>query len=132
MVDHSLNLDTEALVAFVATTDLVRAREFYVEILGLRFVDEDDFALQVRANGVLLRITPVPDHTPAGFTVLGWSVGDIGASLAGLRATGVEAIRYPWFEQSDDGVWTAPSGDRVAWFADPDGNVLSLTQGVRS
>lgn len=130
MADHSLNLNlgTEPLVAFVATTDLVRAREFYVETLGLRFVDEDDFALQVSANGVLIRITPVPDHTPAGFTVLGWSVGDIGVTLTGLRSVGVEAIRYPWFEQSDDGVWTAPSGDRVAWFADPDGNVLSLTQ----
>lgn len=132
MDDRSTQLETAALIAFVATTDLVRAREFYVETLGLQFVSEDDFSVQVRSNGVLIRITPVPDHTPAGFTVLGWSVGDIGAVLAGMRAGGVEAIRYPWFEQSGDGVWTAPSGDQVAWFADPDGNILSLTQAVRS
>jgi len=132
MAELSLNLDAEALVAFVAITDLARAREFYVGTLGLQFVSEDDFAVQVRSNGVLVRITPVPDHTPAGFTVLGWAVGDIGAVLAALYADGVEAIRYPWFEQSVAGVWTAPSGDQVAWFADPDGNILSVTQAVRS
>jgi len=126
------NLETAALIAFVATADLARARHFYVDTLGLRFVAEDDFAVQVRAGGVVIRITLVAEHTPAGFTVLGWSVGDIGSSLAGLRAAGVEAIRYSWFDQSDDGVWIAPSGDLVAWFADPDGNVLSLTQEVPS
>ncbi len=123
-----MNLGAESLVAFVATTDLGRARRFYVEALGLRFIGEDDFAVQVRANGVLIRIAHVTDHTPAVHTVLGWEVGDIGSALGRLRAIGVEAIRYPWFEQTGVGVWLTATGDQVAWFADPDGNVLSLTQ----
>ena len=123
-----LNLDAASLVAFVPTADPDRAREFYVSTLGLTFVAADDFAVQVQSGGVRIRITHVPDHTPVAFTVLGWEVADINGELAGLRDLGVEALRFPWFEQTDDGVWVAPSGDRVAWFSDPDGNVLSLTQ----
>ena len=84
----------------------------------------DDTAM----SGTNVRVTLVPDHTPAGYTVLGWDVADLEAVIDGLTARGIEFLRYPWFEQDDRGVWTAPSGDRIGWFTDPDGNILSVGQ----
>jgi catechol 2,3-dioxygenase-like lactoylglutathione lyase family enzyme len=115
-------------VAFVASTDLERSRAFYVDRLGLEPMTLDGFALQVRSGSMPIRVTHVPDHVAAPFTVLGWEVDDIAAEIAALRSVGVETTRYPWFEQDDDGVWVAPGGTRVAWFTDPDGNVLSFSQ----
>ena len=121
-------MQTERPVAFVASADLERSRTFYVDVLGLEPVSMDEFALAVRAGPVPIRVTHVPDHAPVAFTVLGWEVDDLAGEVAALAARGVATTRYPWFEQDDDGIWTAPSGDRVAWFADPDGNVLSFSQ----
>jgi catechol 2,3-dioxygenase-like lactoylglutathione lyase family enzyme len=123
-------MQTTRPVAFVASTDLERSRAFYVNLLGLESVRLDDFALEVRSGAVPVRITHVPDHVALPFTVLGWEVDDIAHEVEDLRAQGVETARYPWFEQDDDGVWVAPDGTRVAWFADPDGNVLSFSQVV--
>jgi catechol 2,3-dioxygenase-like lactoylglutathione lyase family enzyme len=123
-------MQTTRPVAFVASTDLERSRAFYVNLLGLESVRLDDFALEVRSGAVPVRITHVPDHVALPFTVLGWEVDDIAHEVEDLRAQGVETTRYPWFEQDDDGVWVAPDGTRVAWFADPDGNVLSFSQVV--
>ena len=123
-------MQTTRPVAFVASTDLERSRAFYVDRLGLEPVGLDEFALEVRSGAVPVRITHVPDHVALPFTVLGWEVDDITHEVAGLRAQGVTTMRYPWFEQDDDGVWAAPGGGRVAWVTDPDGNVLSLTQRV--
>jgi len=123
-------MQTTRPVAFVASTDLGRSRAFYVDLLGLEPVRLDEFALEVRSGAVPVRITHVPDHVALPFTVLGWEVDDIACEVADLRAQGVATTRYPWFEQDDDGVWDAPGGGRVAWFTDPDGNVLSFSQAV--
>jgi hypothetical protein len=80
------------------------------------------------ANGTMLRVTAVPELKPAGYTVAGWLVDDIGAAVRSLRDAGVDFRRFEGMDQDDLGVWTTPGGDKVAWFNDPDGNVLSLTQ----
>jgi catechol 2,3-dioxygenase-like lactoylglutathione lyase family enzyme len=116
------------VIPFIPTTDAARARLFYEDRLGLRFVSDDSFAVVMDANGVMVRIVRVGDFTPAAFTILGWKVEDIHQAISEMSGKGVEFKRYPYFEQSTDGVWTAPDGAKVAWFADPDGNVLSLSQ----
>jgi catechol 2,3-dioxygenase-like lactoylglutathione lyase family enzyme len=118
------------LVAFVPTTDPVRARAFYEDVLGLRLVeDAKPFAQVFDANGTMLRVTTVQEHHPAAFTVLGWEVESIESTVEQLTAVGVVFQRYPGLNDSDPlGIWTSPSGARIAWFHDPDGNVLSLTQ----
>ena len=115
------------LVAFVGTRDAGRARDFYRDLLGLKLVSEDGFALVFDVNGTMLRVTMVPELVPAKFTVLGWQVPDIEAGVRRLQQAGVTFERYD-FPQDDLGIWTSPSGARVAWFKDPDGNVLSLSQ----
>jgi catechol 2,3-dioxygenase-like lactoylglutathione lyase family enzyme len=121
-------LESGHIVAFAAATDLNRARAFYERVLGLRVAEQNDFACVLDANGTMLRITAVPEVSRADYTVLGWKVADITAAVRGLAARGVVFLRYDGMDQDSDGVWTAPGGDKVAWFADPDGNVLSLTQ----
>jgi catechol 2,3-dioxygenase-like lactoylglutathione lyase family enzyme len=116
------------LVAFAATSDLARAQEFYSGTLGLPVLERDDFALVLDAHGTMLRVGAVPGHTPAPFTVLGWKVLDITAAVRELSAAGVTFTHYEGMDQDGDGVWTTPGGDKVAWFTDPDGNTLSLTQ----
>jgi catechol 2,3-dioxygenase-like lactoylglutathione lyase family enzyme len=116
------------LVAFVATTDLGRARAFYAETLGLTLVDENPSACVFDANGTSLRVTAAPELEPAGYTVLGWLVDDISSAVRELVAREVEPKRFEGMDQDEQGVWTTPGGDKVAWFADPDGNLLSLTQ----
>jgi catechol 2,3-dioxygenase-like lactoylglutathione lyase family enzyme len=117
------------LVAFVATRDAARARRFYAETLGLGIVSEDDFALVFDANGTTVRVVKVEAVALAPYTVLGWEVRDIAATVNALGARGVSFERYGFLEQDARGIWTAPGGARVAWFKDPDGNVLSVSQG---
>jgi catechol 2,3-dioxygenase-like lactoylglutathione lyase family enzyme len=121
-------LESSDVVAFAAATDLPRARAFYEKKLGLPVVEQNDFACVFDANGTMLRVTAVPEVSQAGYTVLGWRVTDIGATIRGLTARGVAFKRYDGMDQDENGVWTAPGGGQVAWFADPDGNTLSLTQ----
>ena len=122
-------LATAKLVAFIPTKDAARARTFYEDTLGLRFVQDDNFALVMESNGTTIRIARVGDFTPYPFTVLGWAVEDIDAAVADLAAKGVQFNRYSFLEQSPNGVWTAPgNAAKVAWFPDPDGNLLSLSQ----
>jgi catechol 2,3-dioxygenase-like lactoylglutathione lyase family enzyme len=129
MVNESI-LGTSKLVAFVTTTNSPRARAFYEGVLGLRLIeDEQPFALVFDANGIMLRVTAVQEHNPAPFTVLGWGVESIENTVERLTAAGVEFQRYPGINDGDPkGIWTTPGGARVAWFKDPDGNVLSVTQ----
>jgi len=124
----SAMLESSDLIAFAAATDLARAREFYEQTLGLAVVEQNHFACVLDAHGTMLRLTAVPVVTSPGYTVLGWRVGDIAAAVAGLADRGVAFLRYDSMDQDARGIWTTPGGDRVAWFADPDGNVLSLTQ----
>lgn len=121
-------LKSSDLVAFAAATDLRRAREFYEHKLGLPVVSHDDFACVFDANGTMLRVTAVAAVAPAAYTVLGWRVADIEATVLGLAAEGVAFSRYDGMDQDEHGIWTAPGGAQIAWFSDPDGNTLSLTQ----
>jgi catechol 2,3-dioxygenase-like lactoylglutathione lyase family enzyme len=118
------------LVAFAPTTDPAKARAFYEGVLGLRLVaDEKPFALVFDANGTMLRVTTVHELYPHPFTVLGWHVTNIEATVDGLAEAGVEFNRYKGMNDADPrGIWNSPSGARVAWFKDPDGNVLSVTE----
>ena len=124
-------LGSADLVAFVAVRDLAVARRFYRHCLGLTLVESSDFADAYDVNGTQLRVTRVAGWVAGGHTVVGWRVPDIAAGVAALRAAGVEFRVFAGMDQDADGVWIAPGGARVAWFADPDGNVLSLTQPSR-
>jgi len=116
------------LVAFVSTTDADRARAFYGTVFGLRLESDDGFALLFDANGTPLRITKVDFLAPAPFTVMGWEVANIAKTAARLRERGVAFERYPGMAQDEHGIWLAPGGAHVAWFKDPDGNLLSITE----
>jgi catechol 2,3-dioxygenase-like lactoylglutathione lyase family enzyme len=123
-------LTTNEPIAFIPTTDAAAARNFYETALGLNFVSEDKFALvfRVGSSQTMLRIVCAPQpFTPNHFTIFGWEVDDIHATIADLKTRGVEFLRIGYFEQDPDGVWTAPGGAQVAWFKDPDGNTLSLS-----
>ena len=116
------------IVAFVGVSDSSRARSFYSGVLGLPLVEETPVADVYAAGGTVLRVTPVGEVRPQPFTVLGWEVDDIAAVVRSLASAGVSFERFDGMEQDDLGVWLSPSGARVAWFKDPDGNVLSVTQ----
>jgi catechol 2,3-dioxygenase-like lactoylglutathione lyase family enzyme len=116
------------LIAFIPSKDAARARLFYEEKLGLRFISDDSFAVVMDANGIMVRITRVGEFTPFPFTILGWLVDDIHQTVAEMTSKGLQFKHYGFLEQGDDGVWTAPDGSKVAWFLDPDGNTLSLSQ----
>jgi catechol 2,3-dioxygenase-like lactoylglutathione lyase family enzyme len=119
------------LIAFAPSTDLERSRRFYVEVLGLTPQSVDSFACVLKSDDVMLRVTAVGEFTPQPFTILGWAVEQIDDDIAQLTGLGVRFLRYDGLAQDDNGAWTAPGGDRIAWFADPDGNTLSLTQFAR-
>ena len=122
-------LDQKKLVAFIPSRDPKKAKSFFVDVLGLRFVSEDSFAVVFDSGGIAVRlvdVSSVKNFRPATFTILGWNVDDIQQTVRGLRERGVTFERYPGMAQDDLGVWTAPSGAKVAWFKDPDGNVLSV------
>ncbi len=123
-------LGASKLVAFAPVSDLAKARAFYEQVLGLRLVeDEKPFALVFDAGGTMLRVTPVGDHKAAPFTVLGWNVESIEDTVQSLVAAGVVFLRFPGLNEEDPlGTWTSPRGAQIAWFKDPDGNVLSVTQ----
>jgi catechol 2,3-dioxygenase-like lactoylglutathione lyase family enzyme len=136
------------MIGFVATRKPEAARKFYEKTLGLKFVSEDPFAIVFEVegressnrvassqesgdgtwSGIMLRVQKVEALTPAGYTVLGWDVADIRSEVEELVKKGVKFERYDFLEQDELGVWSAPSGAKVAWFKDPDGNMLSLTQ----
>ena len=121
-------LESSAVIAFAASADLRQARVFYEQALGLRLIEQNDFACVFDANGTMLRVTAVAEVARPGYTVLGWRVSDITAAVRGLTARGVAFLLYDGMDQDENGVWTTPVGDKVAWFTDPGGNVLSLTQ----
>jgi predicted enzyme related to lactoylglutathione lyase len=119
---------SRSLIGFVPTTDGARARNFYEQVLGLHFVSDDQFAIVFESEKNMIRIARMETFTPAPYTVLGWEVSDIADEVKKLTEKGVTFERYPFLEQQADGIWTAPGGTRVAWFKDPDGNVLSFSQ----
>ena len=118
------------LVGFLTTTDYEKARAFYEGKLGFEFVSLDQFALAMRAGKNMIRITKVETFKPAQGTVLGWEVDDVKALVLWLSSRDVVTEKYGFVPDQKLGIWTAPSGDQVAWFKDPDGNVLSLSRHV--
>ena len=116
------------VIGFVATKNPAKARDFYEKSLRLRFVYEDEFAVVFDANGTMLRVQKVYELHPAQHTVLGWAVDDIHTKIGELTKHGVRFERFEGLAQDERGVWAAPGGAKVAWFKDPDGNILSLTQ----
>ena len=117
-----------AIIAFVSTTDALRSRQFYEGALGLRCVGDEPFALVLECQGTMLRVSKVEELVPAPFTVLGWRVADLHSAVTELSVKGVVFERFPGMKQDDSGIWSSPGGALVAWFKDPDGNLLSLTQ----
>jgi catechol 2,3-dioxygenase-like lactoylglutathione lyase family enzyme len=125
-------LENRPVISFVATARPGEAAAFYADVLGFRLVEDSPFALVFDlGGGRMLRVQKLPSHAAAAHTVLGWDVADIAAAVAAMVARGVAFNRYPRLEQDADGVWTTPDGHKVAWFSDPDGNGLSLTQFAR-
>jgi len=122
------------MIGFLVVSDAAQAKAFYGDVLGFRFMSEDEYALVFDANGTMLRINKGRDFKPAQGTVLGWEVGDIHAAIRELASRGVtfEQFHLPFMPQDELGVWTPPNGDRVAWFHDPAGNVLSISQHVQT
>jgi catechol 2,3-dioxygenase-like lactoylglutathione lyase family enzyme len=133
-------LGSAKVVTFIPTLDFEKSRPFYEETLGLRFLNDDGFALvfamgeqetagaESTGPGTVLRLVKVGTLLPHPFTVLGWNVSNLDQTVTKLAERAVTFERYPWMSQDGMGVWTAPGGARVAWFKDPDGNLLSVSQ----
>jgi len=121
-------LSFSKIIAFVPTKDAKKARAFYEGLLGLRFISEDQFALVMDAKGIMVRVALVPEFQPQQFTIAGWEVSDIKREVTSLQGQGVRFEKYGMKGQDEQGIWSSPSGATVAWFNDPDGNVLSLTR----
>ena len=115
-------------ILFAATTKADVSLAFYRDVLGFPLVEDGPFALVFDANGTMLRVQKVAELVPHPFTALGWRVSDIAGENDRLAARGAEFMRFEFLEQDERGIWTAPDGAQVCWFADPDGNTLSLTQ----
>lgn len=116
------------MIGFIPVTDAARARSFYEGSLGMRLIEDDQFAMVMEANGVMVRLVRMgAEFRPVPYTICGWEVPDIEAAAAGLAASAVQLEHYP-FVAEESGIWTAPGGSRIAWFKDPDGNTLSISQ----
>ena len=121
-------LETATPAIVICTRDRERATKFYRETLGLKLAHEDRFAAVYDIGGIPLRVSPVADFVPHEHTILSFRVADVSATVKVLRENGLAFNFYPGFKQDELGVWTLPDGSaRVAWFKDPDGNVLSIT-----
>jgi catechol 2,3-dioxygenase-like lactoylglutathione lyase family enzyme len=121
-------LDSAKMVGFIPTTDYDKARDFYEAKLGFEFVTLDKFALVMSVGGHMIRIVKIPNFTPLQGTILGWQVEDIQSAAMWLRDCGVPPEKYPFAQDQNLGIWTTPDGSKVAWFKDPDGNILSISQ----
>src|SRR5262245_31086130 len=121
-------LSAAKMVGFLITTDYDKARAFFERTLGCEFVSQDQFALVVKLGGHQIRISKTAEFAPLRNTVLGWEVSDIEGVVDALAARGVVFEKYPFVQDHGRGIWTAPGGAKVAWFKDPDGNVLSVSQ----
>ena len=124
-------LTTAPIIGLIPAIDAERARAFYEEVLGLRFLSDDGFAIVVKANDTIIRIVRMGEFTPVPYTILGWEVADMEAMVSGLTAKGLRFERYTFLpaDQVDElGIWTTPTGSKVAWFKDTEGNTLSLSR----
>jgi len=120
------------MIGFVMTKDYDHARAFYEGRLGFAFVSLDQFAMVMRTEQNMIRISKAANFTPLQGTVLGWEVADVEKMAEWLTKRGVMFEKYPFVQDKERGIWTTPNGDKVAWFKDPDGNVLSVSQHAKS
>ena len=125
-------LASAKLMGFIPTKDYDKARAFYEGKLGFEFVSLDQYALVMRVGGHMIRIVKMPNFTPLQGTILGWEVADAVAAAKWLNQQGVATEKYPFVQDRELGIWTTPNGDKVAWFKDPEGNVLSVSQHTRT
>ena len=121
-------LASAKMMGFIPTKDYDKARAFYEGKLGFEFVSLDQYALVVKVGGHMIRIVKIPNFTPLQGTTLGWEVSDIQSAATWLRDRGVPTEKYPFAQDRELGIWTTPNGDKVAWFKDPDGNILSVSE----
>jgi catechol 2,3-dioxygenase-like lactoylglutathione lyase family enzyme len=128
LAQPNAGLGSEKIATFLATKDAKTALVFYRDTLGLRLTSQDPGALVFDANGVMLRIQIVPNVAVASYTVLGWNVPDIAATVGRLKKAGVTLLVVPGVKQDEQGIWKAGDGTRIAWFKDPDGHILSVAQ----
>lgn len=124
----TLEAMTTKAIAFLATRSAAPCRHFYEDVLGLDFVEENEFALVFDAFGTTLRIQKTADVKVAPYTAFGLAVDDLEATVTGVTNKGARPKSYPGLEQDERGIWRAPSGARVAWLTDPDGHTISLSQ----
>lgn len=123
-----MELSESNIIGFIASTDLDAASAFYIDKLGLKLISSDEYALEFKINNTTLRIIKVKDVARTEYTVLGWEVGEIISTVTDLDKNGIEFIFYEGMSQDELGICTFPNGGKVAWFKDPDGNTLSITQ----
>ena len=121
-------LTANQIIAFVATANAEEAMMFYRDRLGLRLIADTEYALEFEVEDTMLRVQKVETVVPAPYTALGWKVGNIAEEIEALGKRGIVFERYEGMAQDENGIWASPSGARIAWFRDPDGNILSLTQ----
>jgi catechol 2,3-dioxygenase-like lactoylglutathione lyase family enzyme len=121
-------LADKELKAFIPTLKPDKSKSFYKDILGLQLLSEDNYGFEFNANGTRLRVIIVEELKPQSFTVLGWNVSDIASTIKSLNKKGIVCEKYDFLDQDNLGIWISPSDSKVAWFKDPDGNVLSLTE----
>ena len=117
------------IVAFLTIVDVERAKLFYRDTLGLTLISEEPpFALVFDAHGIMVRLVMGKERPKVPGTVLGWQVPDIRSAIRDLRANDVSFERFDGLQQDEAGIWASPSGASVAWFRDPDGNLLSISE----
>jgi catechol 2,3-dioxygenase-like lactoylglutathione lyase family enzyme len=128
-MSKSAGLSKFNIVAFATIVDTERAMSFYRDTLGLRLLyEEPPFALVFDANGIMLRLAMGKELPPSHGTVLGWQVPDIESAVRDLVGAGIQLERYEFLKQDELAIWTSPTGAKIAWFKDPDGNVLSVSE----
>jgi len=117
------------IVAFINIRDPERAKPFYRDVLGLPLMGEElPYSLIFNANGTMLRLAIDPEAKPIRGTILCWRVTRIEDTMQQLMHAGVIFERWDFIPQDEMGIWTTPTGAKVAWFKDPDGNLLSVSQ----
>ena len=121
-------LSNSKLMAFCTTAKPEESKQFYQSVIGLTLVENSPYALVFDANGTELRLQKIDEVVPNSATALGWAVDDIDTQVRALAERGVHFEVFPGIEQDESGVWVTPGGSKVAWFRDPDGHLLSLTQ----
>jgi len=128
IAEGCMNLSESKMIGFIPSTNLGNAKIFYSDQLGLQLLDQNEYALEYKVGDTILRINKVSESISSDYTIFGWQVDDIGVSVKTLTDSGIDFIRFDGMQQDGLGICMFPGGSKVAWFKDPDGSTLSLTQ----